>query len=304
MRIPKFFLLGLLALVLTTQGCSLPAQALTPQVVTVVVTAVPTDTPIPSPTTSPTATETSAPTPTSPPQASETPTATLAPSPTAGPQCTVVQAVNFRNGPGLAYYQILGSFTPGKVLIPTGYNPVGAPGGAWVQVTDPSKNQVGWVSAAPEYVDCTIDLTGLPAVSVKPPPPPPLPVVSNLPAQGPKGGDIDFEVVMSPSYLMQIKAREHGSSKDGDGIDHVLFIVNNKNNERVFSSTEGTAKFCIFKGGEPDCNLWSKSNDRYVWSTGGPEVVSGDYQVTIRVALKSDPSNESQWTFPITIKLP
>jgi hypothetical protein len=303
MRISKLILPGLLALVFTTQSCSLPAQSLTPQVITVVVTAVPTATSIPSPT-SEIPTPTPAPSQTPLPEATEAPTATPAPSPTAGPQCTVVNPVNFRNGPGTAYYPVIGSFATGAVLIPSGYNPVGSPGGAWVQVTDPIKNQVGWVSAGTDYVKCTIDLTTLPAVSVKPPPPPLVPVVSNLPAQGPKGGDIDFEVVMSSDYLMRIKARKHGSANDGDGIDHVLFIVNNKNGEKVYSNKEGTAKYCIFMGGEPDCNPWPVSNSHYYWGSGGPEIGSGNYQVTIRIALKSDPTTESQWTFPITIKLP
>jgi hypothetical protein len=133
---------------------------------------------------------------------------------------------------------------------------------------------------------------------------PQIPSVSNLPAQGPKGGDIDFEVNMSPYYLMRIKAKKHGTSNDGDGIDHVTFTVNKKNGGKVYSNKETTAKYCIFQGGEPDCNSWPKSNGRYVWGSGGSEITSGDYQVTIQAALKSDPSNESQWTFQITIKLP
>jgi len=131
-----------------------------------------------------------------------------------------------------------------------------------------------------------------------------LPAVSNLPAQGPKGGDIDFEVNMSTVYLMRIKAKKHGSSNDGDGMDHVLFTVNKKNGGKVYSNKETSAKYCIFQGGEPDCNPWPKANGRYVWGSGGPEIVSGDYQVSIRAALKSDPSNESEWSFQITIKLP
>ena len=225
MRISKIFLLALLTLVFTTQACSPPAQALTPQVVTVVVTAVPTGTPLPSLTSE----ASTAPSPTSPPQATGTSSATPAPSPTFPPRAIPTN-------------------TPVRVVA--------------------------------------------------------LPAVSNLPAQGPQGGDIDFAVVMSPNFLMQIKARKHGSAKDGDGIDHVLFIVKNKNNEQVYSSSESTAKFCIFKGGEPDCNSWPISNGRYHWGASGPEIKSGDYQVTIRVALKSDPSNESEWSFPITIKLP
>jgi len=109
---------------------------------------------------------------------------------------------------------------------------------------------------------------------------------------------------MSSAYLMRIKAKKHGSSNDGDGIDHVSFIVFDKKNLKVFSNTEKTAKYCIFQGGEPDCNPWPKSNGYYAWSSGGKEILSGNYQVTIRVALKSDPTNESEWSIPITIKLP
>lgn len=166
--------------------------------------------------------------------------------------------------------------------------------------TAPSPTAVPSPTAAPTPTTAPTATTAV----VKQPPPPALPAVSNLPAQGPKGGDIDFEVVMSSNYLMRIMARKHGSSKDGDGIDHVLFIVNKKNGGKVYSNSESTAKYCIFQGGEPDCNPWQKSNGRYVWGTGGSEIASGDYQVTIRSALKSDPTNESEWTFQITIKLP
>ena len=240
MRISKFFLIGMLALVLATQACSLPAQAVTPQVVTVIVTAVPSaalsvpagGTPVPSatvelPTTAPTPTQEA----TSTPMATGTATQLPVPSPT-------------------LRLQVVPTNTP--VLV------------AALQI----------------------------------------PAVSNLPAQGPTGGDIDMAVVVSNTYLMRIKAQKHGSSKDGDGIDHVLFTVNDKKNLKVYSNNEATAKYCIFKGGEPDCNAWPTSNGHYSWGSGGVEIKSGDYLVTVRVALKSDPGNESQWTIPITIKIP
>ena len=246
MRISKFFSIGLLALVLATQSCSLPAQALTPQVVTVIVTAVPSAalsvpeggtsiisaTPLPNstvelPTTSPTPTQEA----TSTPMAAATVTQPPAPSPTLPPQ------------------------------------PV------------PTNTPVRVVALQP-------------------------PAVSNLPAQGPTGGDIDIGVVVSNTYLMRIKAQKHGSKNDGDGIDHVLFTVSDKKNLKVYSNNEATAKYCIFKGGEPNCNLWPTSNGHYYWGSGGAEIKSGDYLVTVRVALKSDPGNESQWTIPITIKIP
>jgi uncharacterized protein YraI len=293
----KKLLLGLAVLICAALACVFPGASAEPQVVTVVVTAAPVATQVPTAATQ-AATASPAASPTNDAQAdAATPAATEA------AQCSVLKKVNFRNGPGTAYYPVVRSFAAGTILVPSGYNPQGSPSGAWVQVIDPANNQVGWVSAEAEFIACTIDLTILPAVAVQPPPPPPVPMVSNLPAQGPQGGDIDFDVVMSPDFLMRIKAREHGSGQDGDGIDHVLFIIE-KNGEQVYTTTEGTAKYCIFKGGEPDCNPWPKSGGRYVWGSDGPEIESGQYQATIRVALKSDPSSESEWTFPITIQLP
>jgi hypothetical protein len=280
-------LTGMLLIACVTLACALPGATAEPQVVTVVVTSPPLATP-------------TAPPPSPTPRATATIDAQNTASP---PQCTVLKTVNFRSGPGVAYYPVVRSFTAGMILTPTGYNPVGSPDGAWVQVIDPENNQVGWVSAGAEFVRCSIDLATLPSVAVQPPPPPPVPMVSNLPAQGPEGGDIDFDVVMSPDFLMLIKAREHGSASDGDGIDHVLFIIE-KNDQQVYAETEVNSKFCIFKGGEPDCNPWPKSGDRYVWGSGGPNIETGQYQATIRVALKSDPSDESEWTFPINIQLP
>ena len=241
MRISKFFIIGMLALVLATQACSLPAQAPTPQVVTVMVTAVPSATPNPS--------TTPIPSPTIASTASETPVPSPAPSDTPGVTATPKVADTLAPSPTLRL-QVVPTNTP--VLV------------AALQI----------------------------------------PAVSNLPAQGPTGGDIDFAVVISNTYLMRIKAQKHGSKNDGDGIDHVLFTVSDKKNLKVYSNNETTAKYCIFKGGEPDCNPWPASNGHYYWGTGGAEIKSGDYLVTIRVALKSDPGNESQWTIPITIKIP
>lgn len=237
MRISKIFLQGMLALVCLTQACSLPAQAVTPQVITVVVTAVPSATEKTTDTVTPSA----SPAPSGTPGVTATPPATETPAPS-----------------------------------PT---PSGTPG----------------VTSPPQAIPTN---TPARAVALQ------LPAVSNLPAQGPQGGSIDFEINMSPVYLMRIKAKKHGSSNDGDGMDHVLFTVNKKNGGKVYSNKETTAKYCIFQGGEPDCNPWPKANGRYVWGSGGPEIVSGDYQVSIRAALKSDPSNESEWNFSISIKLP
>jgi hypothetical protein len=215
----------------------------------------------------------------------------------------VLRRLNFRNGPGTAYVPILGVFDIGVVLTPTGFNSVGSPGDAWVQVVNPQNNQVGWVSAGAEFVDCNIDLTQLPSIAVQPPPTPSAPKVSNKPPDGPTGGDIEFEIVMDPNYLMQIRARIEDTDHNGDGIDTITFIIQ-RSGEEVYKTTEGTASFCIFNGGEPNCNPWPKTNGRYTWGAGGPEIETGDYKATIRVTRDSDNSYYDQWTFDFTVDLP
>src|SRR4026207_2034663 len=104
---------------------------------------------------------------------------TLKPNPTTDPgtdpQCIVLQDLNLRSGPGTAYYPPIEVLPLNTKAIPTGYNPVGIPGGSWVQVKNLVTQQEGWVNAAPQYVSCNIDLTILPLVEVSAPPPPKLP---------------------------------------------------------------------------------------------------------------------------------
>ncbi len=249
------------------------------------------------------ATPTSAPSPTETPVAAAALAATAGPSATPAPQCTVLSELNLREGPGTAYYNNVVSLPVGTILTPIAYNPVGNPGGAWVQVVVPATNQKGWVSAAADLISCTITLTTYPTASVQPPPPPLLPTVSHSAIMPPANTDVDFSLEMSPEYLMQALARIKGKSNNGDGIDHVVFAVY-QNNNIIYTTTEKTANYCIFKGGEPTCNSWPKYNGKYAWSSSGSEIVSGDYQVAIRIADKSDPIVEYEWDFTITIKLP
>jgi hypothetical protein len=280
-------------LALATFACAFPGDGATPQpqVVTVVVTA---EQPTPAPSPTPQPTDTTAP---------GLPSATPAPSATSAPQCVVQKRLNFRSGPGTAYDPPLRALETGVVLRPVGYNPIGVPGGDWVQGIDPQNIQAGWVSAGAEFIQCNIDLTTLPSVAVQPPPTPSAPRVSNKPPEGPTGGDIQYEIVMDPNYLMQIRARIDGTANNGDGIDTVKFIIE-RNGQEVYTESEANPAFCIFKGGEPNCNPWPKTNGRYTWGEGGPVVETGDYQATTRITRDADNSYYDQWTFTFTVDLP
>lgn len=295
-------LIGALVIALSGMACAFSAAApSTPQVVTVVVTAeVPTATPAASATAEPGVTP--QPTETSLPSATNSPSETPRPTATTGPQCSVLRRLNFRDGPGTAY-PIRAVLDTGAVVVPQGYNPAGVPEGDWAQVQDPQSGRTGWVSAGAEFIQCNIDLTTLPQVAVAPPPTPAAPKVSNKPPDGPTGGDILFKIVMNPDYLMQIQARIDGTANNGDGIDKVKFIIE-RNGQQVYEETESNAAFCIFKGGEPNCNPWPKRDGRLAWGSNGPLVETGDYLATIQITRDADNSFYSQWTFTFTVDLP
>ncbi len=230
---------------------------------------------------------------------------TASPAAAAGPQCTIVKNANFRKGPGTAYDPPIGVLQAGTTLVPQGFNPKGTPSGSWVQVIEPVSRQTGWVSADPQLITCNLDLTTLPQVAVEPPPPPPTPVVSNSQIDGEPNGLIG-KVHISPTYLMRMEVRAPNGKKDGDGIKHVTFTISD-NNGKVYQHTENTAAYCVFGGGEPNCNLWMEVNGQYFWEKGGKQVKDGTYNVNIEVepnSAKGDSNQFGSWNFTVTIKLP
>jgi hypothetical protein len=148
-----------------------------------------------------------------------------------------------------------------------------------VQVLEPQANEIGWVSADLQFIACNVDVTRLPSVSVQAPPPPPPPRVSNSQPDGTPNGLI-AQVILSSSYLMSFQVYEPDGSKDGDGIERVTFTVE-REGDKVYERTEGTAHYCIFGGGEPNCNAWPKQGRVFTWGEGGPAVESGVYNVNI-----------------------
>ncbi|MCB0198156.1 MAG: hypothetical protein KDJ65_39815, partial [Anaerolineae bacterium] len=55
--------------------------------------------------------------------------------------------------------------------------------------------------------------------------------------------------------VFQVKAYDTGfGPNDGDGIDFVEMIIRNSHGEVIHSRNEQNAAYCLFSGGEPDCN--------------------------------------------------
>ncbi|HVN55632.1 MAG TPA: hypothetical protein VMT46_14960 [Anaerolineaceae bacterium] len=229
------------------------------------------------------------------------PTQTVEP---AGPQCTIQQNVNLRKGPGKVYDPPVTSFAKGAVVIPTGYQAQGFPGGAWVQVNDPASNTTGWISAGPQFIVCTVDMTALGTADFPPTPKPSIPTVTNSQPQGVFDG-FTWKLHFSPSsYLMRMEVfTGDGGKKDGDHIQQVVFTVRDSGGNVVREQVEDHAPYCVF-GGTDGCANWPKSNGKYTWGNGKPEVKDGEtYNVNID-ATADDGVTFANWHFDLKVDLP
>ena len=224
------------------------------------------------------------------------------PSPTTGPQCTVLQDLFFRSGPGTAYDPPVRALEPQTVLIPQGYNPVGVPGGPWVQVRELQANLVGWVSAGEQYVACNIDITGLPSVAVDPPPPPAPPKTGNSGSDGDGPDNLVIREEFNQDYLLRFYAHDvNFGEEDGDGIASVEFTIQDANDNVVHSNSEETSAFCVFGGGEPVCNSWLLEDYIYKWPSTGEPVKDGVYILRVRVILDDDSQGDGNWSYELTV---
>lgn len=233
------------------------------------------------------------------------------------PACTTLQGLNIRYGPGTSYAPPLRTLPASETLLPLAFSAVGYPSGQWVQVRVAASGEVGWVSAGSQYISCNINLTTLPAAANIPAPPTPAPVATSS-GQGPvarpmnvrpklPGGQVDEDPLMdfnyqfNNSFLLRLDIKNNHDQADPDvngrGIQKVSFeVFSEATNQRVYYHEEGTAGYCIFRGGEPDCRPWPQDgNGRYTWGDGGPVVEPGTYSVNVFIYPKNPAFEGESW---------
>lgn len=225
-------------------------------------------------------------------------------TPTQGPQCTVLTDLNLRFGPGTAYRPPVRVLPAGFEVVPVGFNPVGIPGGPWVQILDGSRNELGWVSAGQQFVSCNIDLNSLPQVAVGPPPTPSPPRVTNSVPDGSCFTDWDCELIFNPEYLVRLRVYDtfFPDPEDGSGIEYVSFTVVDGQGQEIYLNTVVSSPFCIFGGSGNACTPWVIEDFQHRWTPGGPPVASGDYIMQVSVeGLEGDTGN---WTVELNLQFP
>lgn len=270
------------------------------------------------------------------------PVATTARAPTATPTpqrlCTVRAApnLNLRGGPGTVF-PVIDMLPVNTQLQPLGRNA----DASWVEVQPLPDGRIGWVAAAPRFIECTFDLMilqlaaspptprptatpsptptpspTLPPVAVPPPtptaPPPTLPPVVVLP--GPAPGDAswrgalvtDFNLANLSDGVAVFRNRiffraEINRTPNNQRIERVDFRILNALDEEIYRRTERVAGYCAFGGGEPTCNVLEIRRGAR-WPDTERTLCNGDFTVAATIVLEN--GGAATWRSPFRIEHP
>ena len=275
------------------------------------------------------------------------PSATATTATAGEPTCSVVNtSLNLRPGPGTEFAPPVGALLQGAELRPLSRNQ----DASWVEVEVASNGRTGWVSAAPQFIACNIDVSTLPPGIIPPTPtatntplptatprptatPPPtattdpfagLPRAAGVAVASPGGtGDLVGDVYTDPQIVIGTDARNGtpifrnnfyleafafdptipgANNRSGAGIDRVEFRMFCPNGGE-FSSTERTARYCMFGGGEPYCNVLRLVDGATI--PGSNCVVENDlYDVEIQVFPKNSNLDSANWNLTVMLEPP
>jgi hypothetical protein len=91
---------------------------------------------------------------------------------------------------------------------------------------------------------------------------------------------------------------------DGAGIDNVTFrvISGGGGGDVVYERTENNAAYCVFGGGEPDCNVLFFGEHGNRWpDEDNDEIYTDDYQATMDIVAENGESTQWRWGFRIEL---
>jgi hypothetical protein len=274
------------------------------------------------------------PTPTLPTPTPTSPAATQPPAqiPTQTPLCTVVNdGEDLRFGPGTVYQPPLEAVAAGTELTPLAFIAAGFPEGQWLQIQIRVGGQIGWINAGPQVVACNLNLSALPVglapptpaptALPQPPTPTPLPPTPTPPQRAslpPDGGQSDLQGLIilpgiSPAQVttpmvfygklaLQVEVYDpYFGQFDGAGIDNVRFTVQRDDGDdtELYARTEINPGYCIFSGGEPNCNVLFFAQTNYRWPETNYPIVDGPHRVFMQITQKNGNVEQWNWGFEI-----
>jgi hypothetical protein len=152
-------------------------------------------------------------------------------------------------------------------------------------------------------------------VAVAPTPVPP-PLRVDVPVDGGQS-DLKGQIVIPGFTADQLKGQEFGGvifrdrlvfrvevynptqgTHDGAGIEQVKISITGPDGETVHERTEKNAGYCVFGGGEPDCNVFVFAQNDNRWpDKNRPTIENGLHNVSIEITTKDNQVENWVWSF-------
>ncbi len=92
-----------------------------------------------------------------------------------------------------------------------------------------------------------------------------------------------------------------GNTRDGEGIRNVDMIIVDRNDREVQRRREGSAGYCAFGGGEPNCNTYVFADHNNRWPNGDP-IRSGE-EYTLRAIINAKDGRQTVIERSLVIRL-
>jgi hypothetical protein len=113
--------------------------------------------------------------------------------------------------------------------------------------------------------------------------------------------EVSNPMVFRQRMVFQAEVRDRNAgSHDGAGIDNVRFTITDSNGRQVHFRQENNAGYCVFGGGEPDCNVWWFADSGYRWPDG-EQLTAGGHSAVIDITPKQGEPVSWFWTFSVEL---
>jgi hypothetical protein len=113
--------------------------------------------------------------------------------------------------------------------------------------------------------------------------------------------DVTEPMVFRDRIVFQVEVFDASvGSKDGDGIKDVKITIRD-GDKVVHERTEEQAGYCVFGGGEPDCNVWVFADYDYKWPGGDPIINYRTYNVDMVITPQQGEVANWRWSFMIEL---
>lgn len=124
----------------------------------------------------------------------------------------------------------------------------------------------------------------------------------NLAFPGYSPGEVSEPMIFRDRMVFQAEVFDANvGTNDGDGIDNVQFTILDDRGQKVHFRQENNPGYCVFGGGEPECNVLVFADSGYKWPDG-ETIFPIFYNVSIDINPQyGDPVN---WMWSFAVELP